>query len=166
MVGMKGAGRYPVTWSDTKACWRTKMRFRGKGSSSADRFQPIKRHVQGGKELVFVLEEGASKERKECREHKELGHECESMVGKWGKKGCLERMQGGAVCWRGKREWGVRLSVQRYGGCDFGCFCGECWGGGAAMKGLSCFFIVVTMVYVMLSFLGGRELCGGLGDFF
>ncbi|WP_375613607.1 MULTISPECIES: hypothetical protein [unclassified Bartonella] len=70
MVGMKGAGRYPVTWSDTKACWRTKMRFRGKGSSSTDRFQPIKRHVQVGKEPVFMFLRHASRElgmiRKAC----------------------------------------------------------------------------------------------------
>ncbi|WP_375631882.1 MULTISPECIES: hypothetical protein [unclassified Bartonella] len=64
----------------------------------------------------------------------------------------------------GKTRMGVRLSVQRYGGCDFGCFCGECWGG-AAMKGLSCFFIVVTMVYVMLSFLGGESFAGAWGIF-
>ncbi|WP_375627714.1 MULTISPECIES: hypothetical protein [unclassified Bartonella] len=38
-------------------------------------------------------------------------------------------------------------------------------GGGAAMKGLSCFFIVVTMVYVMLSFLGGESFAGAWGIF-
>ncbi|WP_375651138.1 hypothetical protein [Bartonella sp. AA78NXGY] len=37
--------------------------------------------------------------------------------------------------------------------------------GGAAMKGLSCFFIVVTMVYVMLSFLGGESFAGAWGIF-
>ncbi len=30
------------------------------------------------------------------------GHECESMVGKWGEAGRLEHMQG--VCWRAKQE--------------------------------------------------------------
>ncbi len=79
-----------------------------------------------------MLEEGAKQGgRREAGSIANLGdRNVKGMVGKCGKKGCLERMQGGAVCWRGKREWGVRLSVQRYGGCDFGCFCGECWGGG------------------------------------
>ncbi|WP_375706874.1 hypothetical protein [Bartonella sp. AA126HLJHH] len=85
------------------------------------------------------------------------------MVGKCGKKGCLERMQGGAVCWRGKREWGVRPSCLEIWWCDFGSFCGECWGSGN--DGLSCFFIVVTMVYVMLSFLGGESFAGAWGIF-
>ncbi|WP_375673911.1 hypothetical protein [Bartonella sp. AA18HLJMS] len=81
------------------------MRFRGKGSSSTDRFQPIKRHVQGGKELVFVLEEGASKERKECRERKELGHECERHGGKMGK----ERVLGAHARRRGMLEGKTRM---------------------------------------------------------
>ncbi|WP_375678390.1 MULTISPECIES: hypothetical protein [unclassified Bartonella] len=33
------------------------------------------------------------------------------------------------------------------------------------MKGLSSFFIVVTMVYVMLSFLGGESFAGAWGIF-
>ncbi|WP_375668413.1 hypothetical protein [Bartonella sp. AP36NXGY] len=48
------------------------MRFRGKGSSSTDRFQPIKRHVQGGKELVFVLEEVQAKSAKSAGSTKSL----------------------------------------------------------------------------------------------
>ncbi len=47
---------------------------------------------------------------------------------------------------------------------DFGSFCGACWGS-AAMKGLECFFIAVTMVCVMLSFLEGK-LRGSLGGSF
>ncbi len=51
-----------------------------------------------------MLEEGAKQGAQGSRERSELkGHECESMLGNGGKKGCLERMQG--ICWRGKREW-------------------------------------------------------------
>ncbi len=59
---MEGAGRYPVAWSDTESMLDNKMRLRGKRSSSTDRFQLIKRHVQGGKEPVFMFLRHASRE--------------------------------------------------------------------------------------------------------
>ncbi|WP_375611647.1 hypothetical protein [Bartonella sp. AA9NXGY] len=65
----------------------------------------------------------------------------------------------------GENENGeVRLSVQRYGGCDFGCFCGECWGGSRNERAELLFHCGDNGVrYAFV--LGGRELCGGLGDF-
>ncbi|WP_375703561.1 hypothetical protein [Bartonella sp. AD13SXNS] len=66
-----------------------------------------------------------------------------------------ERVLGAHARWRGiaggENENGSRTKCLETWWCDFGCFCGECWG--STMTG-KCFFIAGTMVRVMLSFLG------------
>ncbi|WP_375703560.1 hypothetical protein [Bartonella sp. AD13SXNS] len=66
-----GAGHHPVTWSDTESMLENKNEgLGGREAAVQTGFQPIKRHVQEGKEPVFVFLRHASRElgmiRKAC----------------------------------------------------------------------------------------------------